>query len=84
MARIVWLCVSTTKTVVPFASTATPYGYLKRAARPTPSALPGCLARPASVDTAPVARLILRMVLLSMSATKAVSPDAVTATPRGL
>ena len=65
---MVWLLVSATKRL-PLPSTATPQGYLNRAATPVPSAEPPNPAIPARVVTALVATTILRMVWLQVSAT---------------
>jgi hypothetical protein len=46
-----------------------PFGPLKRAAAPVPSAVPGAFAVPASVVTAPVAMAIFRMVSPMLSVT---------------
>ena len=78
--RTVWLLESATKTL-PAPSTATPWGPLKWAPAPVPSALPDKPAVPASVVTTPVA-VIFRMVWLSESATKTL-PAPSTATPQG-
>src|SRR6266568_4468174 len=65
--RMVLLLVSATK-MLPTLSMATATGLLKRAALPVPLALPGLPAKPAKVVTTP-AGVILRMVLLTVSAT---------------
>src|SRR5207248_6389477 len=65
--RMVLLLVSATK-ILPILSMATATGNLKRAVLPVPLALPGLPAKPAKVVTTP-AGVILRMVLLTVSAT---------------
>src|SRR6266480_1219862 len=65
--RMVWLLVSATK-IVPTLLMATATGPLKRAALPAPLVLPVRPAKPAKVVTTP-AGVILRMVLLTVSAT---------------
>ena len=62
-----WLRVSVMK-IVPWESTATPNGWLKRAALPRPSAEPAVPAVPARVVTVPV-EVIRRRVWLLVSAT---------------
>ena len=59
-----------------------PVGLAKVDALPTPFALPELLL-PARVETAPVATMMERMILLPESATKT-RPDPSTATPVGL
>src|SRR5205809_7791352 len=65
--RMVLLLVSATK-MLPTLSMATAAGPLKRAALPVPLTLPVLPAKPAKVVTTP-AGVILRMVLLTVSAT---------------
>ena len=76
--RMVLLPVSATKTL-PAPSTAMPWGSLKRAAAPVPSALPDEPAVPASVVTTP-ARRDLPDGVVAVSATKTL-PAPSTATP---
>ena len=68
---------------VPAASVVMPYGPLKRAALPTPSAEPYAPAVPASVVTVRVATSRRRIVWLLPSATNTVVPAALTASPVG-
>src|ERR1019366_3318022 len=77
---MVLLPLSATNTL-PALSTATPQGYLNRAALPVPSALPEVPARPASVVTTP-AGVTFRIVQLTSSATNML-PAPSTATPVG-
>ena len=65
--RMVWFPRSVIQRAPP--PIAMPYGWLKRAAAPVPSALPTCPALPATVVTAPVAMTILRMVWFPESVT---------------
>ena len=64
---------SATMRTVPAASTATPYGWLKVAAEPMPSATPAAAAMgappPATTETAPDGSATARMTLLLVSET---------------